>query len=104
MVQCQRCNQPLVVGDWPFCPHGRASHTIETDESWIGGKWIENLGPEPVFIANRQHLEREMNARGLEQRIKWVPGDKHLSRWDNADPQRLADVTELLTRGSKTTQ
>ena len=97
---CDRCGQPLSVGDFPFCPHGRASAAIETDEAWIGGRWIENLGHEPVLVTSRQHLQREMEARGLEQHIKYVPGDHHLTDWSKAiDPQTLANVRELLTRG-----
>ena len=100
--RCSTCCALLEVGDWPFCPHGRpryASHGIQTDESFIGGQWIENLGHEPVFIESRLQLKQEMEKRGLEQRIKYVPGDHYLTNWAaGMDAVTLENARVLVSR------
>ena len=99
---CEECGKTLVVGSWPWCPHGHGASSIETDESFIGGLTIENMGDQPVTVHSRAELKREMDARGLEQRIKYVPGDKHLTNWAlGIDATTLANATALLSRGSQ---
>ena len=100
MIRCPECNRELHVGDWPYCPHGPAGHSIETNESFIGGVVLENMGHDPVTVYSREQFRDEMRARGLEQRIKYVPGDKHLTNWALAiDAQTLENARILLTRG-----
>lgn len=81
MTSCDMCGERLEVGTWPWCPHGRAQSSIQTDEAFIGGMTLEHMGHEPVTVYSRAELKREMEKRGLEQRIKWTPGDKHLRPW-----------------------
>lgn len=68
-----------------YYPIGGQANGVIGDE-FVGGKWIENLGHEPVFIESRSHLKREMAARNLEHRVRHVgvPGSDHspaTSRW-----------------------
>ncbi len=71
-----------------LCPEGHATvHVlkpsrvaIQTDEAFIGGRVYENLGDQPVVVYSRQQLKREMDARGLEQKVRHV-GGKETSRW-----------------------
>lgn len=98
---CDRCGVVLRIGEWPFCPHGTpGGNAIETDESFIGGQVIENLGPEPVTVYSRLELKQEMAKRGLEQRIKWAgPSDKYLTNWAaGIDAQTLENARCLVTR------
>lgn len=100
----------LVGGDHPPCEICQAStdyvwratgasHGIVTDESFIGGLTFENLGHEPVTVYSRQDLARRMQEAGVEQRIKYVPGDKYLTDWSKAiDPYTLAAAKALVSR------
>ena len=94
---CRHCGAVTEYYWQTATPHG-----IQTDEAFIGGQVIENLGHDPVTIYSRQHLQREMEKRGLEQRIKWVPGDKHLQNWGAyIDPYTMANAKELLERAGQ---
>ena len=31
-MTCDRCNTPIEIGDWPFCPHGRGAGMINADD------------------------------------------------------------------------
>ena len=76
-----------------------ASHGIVTDEAFIGGLTIENLDHDPVVVTSRQDLARKMHEAGVEQRIKYVPGDKHLIDWSKAiDPYTLEAARALVSR------
>ena len=73
--------------------------SIQTNEAFIGGQVIENLGHDPVTVYSRDELKVRMAEAGVEQRIKYVPGDHYLTDWSmGIDAQRLADVTALLSR------
>lgn len=68
-----------------YYPIGGRGYRVAGDE-FVGGRWFENLGPQPVFIESKSHLKREMAARGLTERVRHVgvPGtDKspHTTRW-----------------------
>lgn len=92
---CSACNSPT---DYVWRATG-ASHGIVTDEAFIGGLEIENLGHEPVTVYSRADLARHMQEAGVEQRIKYVPGDKHLTDWSKViDPYTLAAATALVSR------
>lgn len=75
------------------------SHGIQTDESFIGGKVIENLGDQPVTVYSRQELAQAMHKAGVTQKVKWVPGDKYLTNWAmSIDPYTLASAKALVER------
>lgn len=98
---CKHCGAELIVGEWPFCPHGiPGGNAIQTDEAFIGGRVIENLGHEPVTVYSRQEFNEQMARHGVEQRIKYVPGDHYLQNCGNyIDAKTLDNVRVLLSRG-----
>jgi hypothetical protein len=92
---CVKCDGPTI---YMWRATG-ASHGIITDEAFIGGLVVENLGHNPVTVYSRQDLAQKMHQAGVEQRIKYVPGDKHLTDWSKAiDPYTLDAARVLVTR------
>lgn len=66
-------------------PIGSRANGVIPDE-WPGGKTFENLGHQPVTLYSRTELKRELDARGLREYVRHVPGrsgDKspHTTRW-----------------------
>lgn len=111
-TRCTACGiiepeRTLPVGVHPLCSCGavteyfwvgRASARF-TNEAFIGGITIENLGHEPVVVYSREEFQRAMDKDGVEQRIKYVPGDKFLSNWAAAiDPYTLEAARALVSR------
>lgn len=77
------------MSDWPWCPHEQGAAGA-VDDTFIGGRWVENLGHEPVFVESRSHLQRELKARGLVEFVRHVPvpgSDKspHTTSWASVD-------------------
>lgn len=103
-MTCDKCGHALQVGDYPFCrgrqgDHGPSHQAIETDERFIGGLTVENLGHDPVVVYSRQELANVAKQRGLEQRIKYVPGDHFLTDWSKGiDPYTMAAAQALVER------
>ena len=88
----------VCAGDTEYLWTG-TPHAIETDERFIGGYVVHNLGHEPVTVYSRQELAQVAEARGLVQRIRWVPGDHYLTNLAaGMDPQTLANATALVSR------
>lgn len=99
---CETCGAVLHIGDFPFCPHGLVRDVAVKSDTL--DRCFENLGHDPVYCRTQADLQREMDARGLEPRDTWVPGDKYLTN-TNAyiDAQTLANVAALLQpRGRRT--
>jgi len=85
-MTCDRCQHDLVIGEWPFCPHGFSHAFVVRDDSIPGGMVIENLGPHPQTFYSRSEFKRAMDAAGVEQHVRHVPkpgSDKsdHTTRW-----------------------
>ncbi len=97
---CETCGQTIAIGSWPWCPHGEPhGNAIQTDESFIGGQTLENLGHEPVTVYSRTEFKQAMARANVEQRIKHVPGDKVLQDFGAfIDPQTLANARALVSR------
>ena len=95
--KCPECGAVLRVGDFPFCPHEPGSQSVIGDE-WPGGKEFENGFETPRTFYSRSEHEAALAARGLEVRAKWVPGDKHLKRWDVPSAATLESAKTLLSR------
>ena len=80
MPPCPNCG-----GDTErWYPIGGARAVI--GDEFVGGKWIENLDTTPVFVESRSQLKREMEKRGLVERVRHIGlqgSDKnpHTSRW-----------------------
>lgn len=89
---CSKCNEEVTVGDWPFCPHGKVSHGVITDEI-PGGVWIKhglcNEDGTPRKYYSRSEMAAEAKRRGLINLVEHVPeqgSDKsrHTVRWTAA--------------------
>lgn len=73
-VCCDTCRQPLNVGDYPFCPHGRPESGIMIVQDEIpGGVVLENYGPDPVKFYSHTERRAYMEAHGLQEKEKFCP-------------------------------
>ena len=103
-MTCDKCNRPLEIGDFPFCPHERAVNAIVPDEV-PGGFWAENGFDAPRYFTSKKEHEAALAAEGCEIRAKWAgPNDKYLKRWDAPSAKTLADAAILLQRGAEARQ
>lgn len=98
---CERCFQSLSEGEHgeglcPFEPR-RHAHTVIGDDI-PGGQWFENGFKEPQKFYSHSEHRAALAAQGREIRAKWVPGDKHLTRWDSVD---LEGAAQLVSRGAQ---
>lgn len=64
-------------------------------DSVPGGFVVENIGNRPMKFESKSELKRELDRRGLEQKVRHVgaPGsDKspHTTSWSGCDPRQLA--------------
>jgi hypothetical protein len=100
-MTCDRCGVVLAIGDYPFCPHGHGSNSVEA-VTWPGGRVFENLGHEPVRCDSPADLRRELAARGLEPMVRHVPGDQHTRSWATMDPYTLEQGRILAERQGTT--
>lgn len=100
-MTCDRCGVVLAVGDYPFCPHGNGSTSIE-DATWPGGRVFENLGHEPVRCDSPADLKREMKTRGLVEFVRHTDGDRHTRSWATTDPYTLEQGRILAERQGRT--
>jgi hypothetical protein len=67
MSKCEKCNQEVSIGDWPWCPHGSAANFGEES---IEPYWDEMLLPDPVYITSRAQRRAIMSRNGIEYRKK----------------------------------
>lgn len=89
-IDCPKCQQKIYVSDWPFCPHGKVSHNVITDDIPGGilirhGLCDENTG-EPVRYYSKTEIAKEAKRRGVVNWVEHVPergSDKsrHTTRW-----------------------
>lgn len=107
-IRCDTCGDILQVGDYPFCPHGRASGFINRDEI-PGGVTLENYGPTPVTFYSHSERRAYMAANGLREREKFSPTpgtDVDPQGIPNpkgyVDPYTLESGKALLLRQQKT--
>jgi len=66
-----------------------------------GGQVFENGFETPQIFYSHSAHRAALAARGCEIAAKWVPGDKHLTRWDVPDAKTLENAAVLLTRGTQ---
>jgi len=104
-MRCDRCGADYAIGDYPFCKgnpadHGPMRQAIETNEAFIGGMTIENLGDKPVTVYSREEFKQAMAHANVEQKIKWAgPHDKYLINWAaGIDAQTLENAKALVAR------
>lgn len=99
---CDRCGVEMHVGDWPICPHGRASSAVHQD-SVEGGFWAENGFDHPVYFDSKKAHRDALAAKGLQIAAKWAgENDRHLTRMDIPCATTLANAKALLSRTKAT--
>lgn len=86
---CENCGKELVVGDWPFCPHGQGHSNVITDDIPGGIEIKHGICHEdgtPRKFYSKSDIAKAAKAAGLVNRVEHVtaPGtDKspHTTRW-----------------------
>lgn len=68
---CTSCGKELIIGEWPFCPHGMPNVAVIDDAIEGGPRFFETMGHEPVWIESKSQWRAEVAARNL------VHVDKH---------------------------
>lgn len=96
-MTCDKCGVELSVGMYPFCPHESGSQTVVADDI-PGGQWFENGFSTPQKFYSHSEHRQALAALGREPQPKWVPGDRHLTRWDTVD---LEGAAALVSRGAQ---
>jgi hypothetical protein len=88
-VVCDACGKELVIGDWPFCPHG-AGHSNVVGDDIPGGYEVRhglcNEDGSPRVYYSKSEMAKEAKRRGLTNIVEHVtpPGtDKSpfTTRW-----------------------
>lgn len=103
-MTCEHCGVDLVIGDFPFCPHGRGNATVVGDEM---DAIIENNGtPHPIRFRSKAALNAHMAAHGLTAKVRHMPLTQgsdyspYTTDWSRGiDPQTMENVRVLLSRG-----
>ena len=63
-----------------------------------GGFWVENMTPTPLFFRTKSAHRAKMKELGLVNKVRHVPGDKHVQAWGGTDPQTLENGRLLAER------
>lgn len=107
-MTCPTCGIELVVGAWPWCPHGVGASGAQSDDI-PGGRTYENLGPDPVTVYSKSELRRELKARGLVEMVRHVPvpgtdTSPHTTSWTgvNLEAGRILAERQAQTKASTT--
>ena len=80
-MTCDQCQRELVVGDWPFCPHGPSRSFNVIGDDIPGGFVQENFGHQPEVFYSKQAMARRAKELGLQPMVRHVDGDQHVTRW-----------------------
>jgi len=95
---CPTCGMAIVVGDYPFCPHGRAATSVIGDDV-PGGFVVENGFDQPTRFFSKSEHRKALDAKGLMIKARWAgPNDRHLTRWDAVDAYTLEAARSLVDR------
>lgn len=74
-MTCETCQKELVIGDWPFCPHGKANSGIVTDDI-PGGILIKhgicNPDGSPRKYYSKSEMAAEAKRRGLHNHVEHI--------------------------------
>lgn len=71
---CEKCGKEIVVGEWPFCPHGFPIEGLQVrDDTIVGGETVENLGPQPITFHSRSEKRRWLKEHGIQEYVRHVP-------------------------------
>jgi hypothetical protein len=90
MTVCEKCSKEIVVGEWPFCPHGFGSNSVIGDDIPGGIEIRHGLCNEdgtPRRYYSKSEMDREAKKRGLVNRVEHIPlkgSDKspHTTKWE----------------------
>lgn len=88
---CEKCGKELVIGEWPFCPHGFGANSVIADDI-PGGVEIRhglcNEDGSPRRYYSKSEMAKEAKKRGLVNRVEHVTNHKigtdknpHTTRW-----------------------
>jgi hypothetical protein len=66
------------------------------DDTIIGGRWVETLGHEPVWIESHSQLRREAEKRGLVNVVRH--DDAYYARQRKQHDEYLRDTGQLVTQ------
>lgn len=101
-MTCEKCGAELVVGSWPFCPHGKGMYNAIGDEM---DHWQVNGTQTPIHFTSKQERQRWLKANGYREYVRHIGTDsdqsKHTTRWVGMDPQTLENARVLLERAAK---
>ena len=64
-MTCDRCQQTVTVGEWPWCPHGVPNVGVIDDQLEGGPRRFETLGDDAPYIDSKSALKREVQMRNL---------------------------------------
>ncbi len=106
-LTCAACGQTVVIGEWPYCPHGHGSYAAVGDECDVVQ---ENGFATPTRFRSKAALKKALDQKGLEMRVQHVPipgTDKSpfTTSWAAMDATTLQNAADLLdpARRVKTT-
>jgi hypothetical protein len=106
-MTCEKCGAALAIGDFPFCPHGRAALGVQPNDI-PGGETLENVGPEPVTFYSRSEKRRYLKARGLVEMVRHVPvpgtdRSPHTTSWTGVNLEAGRVLAERQAQTKATT-
>ena len=66
---CEKCGQPVEVGEWPFCPHGFGANWTEKTYPFV----TQHFNGQPVEVTSRAHEKALMQQYGVTKRddVAW---------------------------------
>ena len=70
-MTCEKCQQDITVGEWPFCPHGFPLHGLRAIGDEID-EWNENVAHTPVHFTSRSEKRRYLKEHGLQEFVRHV--------------------------------
>lgn len=97
-MTCEKCQHPLQIGEWPFCPHGfpLAGVSVIDDQIEGGPRFFDTMGHEDVWIESKSQWRREIAARNLENVVRHDAA--YYAKQRRAHDEMLRDTGQLVTQ------
>jgi hypothetical protein len=68
-MTCPKCNNPLAIGDFPFCPHGPSARFSVIGDDIPGGLMVPHgichADGTPKRYDSKSEIRRALRAKGL---------------------------------------
>lgn len=101
-MQCETCHRELLVGSWPFCPHGLGVSVVIGDE--MDHVQVNGLKHPRRFTSKQEH-KRWLKEHGYRiydthEGDQGSDKNKFTTRLATMDPQTLKNAQELVTRAA----